>query len=112
MLLMLLLVGATISAPQGNAFLLKLPNQPGIQSVQVQWQNKKIPYVRVGDEWVAVVGVDLDVKPGKYPTGINIVRDTGTQTEMVDIQVAAVKFPTTQLKVADKYVELNPRDLA
>jgi murein DD-endopeptidase MepM/ murein hydrolase activator NlpD len=112
MLAMLLLAASTITAPQGKAFLLKMPNEPGIESVKVLWQNKKIPYVRVGDEWIAVVGVDLDVKAGKYPTTVEITRSTGTEKETVDVQVAAVKFPTTQLKVADRYVELNARDLA
>src|ERR1051325_7946169 len=109
MFAMILLAASAITASQGKAFLLRTPNEPGIQTVQVQWQNKKIPYVRMGHEWIAVVGVDLEVKAGKYPATVEITRVAGVEKQTVDVDVSGVKFPTTQLKVADKYVELNPR---
>ena len=107
-----LLLAAVVTVPQGKAFQLRVPHQDGIQSVQLQWQNKKVPYIRVGEEWVAVVGVDLDVKPGKYPTTVEITRAAGVTKDTVDVQVSSVRFPTTQLQVEERFVQLNPRDLA
>ena len=107
-----LLLAVVVTVPQGKAFQLKVPHDDGIQSVQLQWQNKKVPYVRVGEEWVAVVGVDMDVKAGKHTGSVEITRATGVTKETVEVSVSAVRFPTTQLKVADRFVELNPRDQA
>ena len=74
MSILILLLAGVITVPQGKAFQVKAPHVEGIQSVQLQWQNKKVPYVRVGQEWVAVVGVDLDVKAGSYPSIVEIAR--------------------------------------
>ena len=63
----LLLVAGTVTAGQGNVLRLTVPNEAGISSVSILWQNKTIPYTRVDTEWVAIIGVDLDVKAGSYP---------------------------------------------
>jgi len=104
----------TLTAGQGNALRLTVPHEPGITAVAIQWQKKDIPYVRSGADWVAIIGVDLDVKAGSYPSTIRVTK-TGASGPVVEkrsvtIAVKAVKYPTTQLKVADQYVDLSPEN--
>jgi murein DD-endopeptidase MepM/ murein hydrolase activator NlpD len=109
---LILLFANAISAQQGQALRLSLPNEPGIQSVEIQWQNHKIPYVQTGEQWVAVIGVDLDVKPGEYPSELKVTRNGSVDRRSVTVEVQKVEYPTTQLKVADAYVQLSPANQA
>src|SRR5688572_31221276 len=112
MSVLILLLAGVITVPQGKAFQVKTPHEDGIQSVQLQWQNKKVPYIRIGQDWVAVVGVDLDVKAGSYPTPVEITRAGVVRRETIEVRVSAVQFPTTRLTVEERFVQLNPRDQA
>src|SRR6188768_3846623 len=111
---MILLLAGTVTAGQGNALRLSVPNEAGISAVSLVWQNKTIPYARVDAEWVAVIGVDLDVKAGSYPTTIRVTKKGAsgdvTERRTLTIVVKAVKYPTTQLKVADEFVDLSPEN--
>jgi murein DD-endopeptidase MepM/ murein hydrolase activator NlpD len=97
-----------ITAQQGQALRLSLPNETGIQSVEIQWQGRKVPYVQIGEQWVAVIGIDLDVKPGEYSSELKVTRNGNVDRRSLTIDVEKVDFPTTQLKVADAYVQLSP----
>jgi len=104
----------TLTAGQGNALQLTVPHEPGITAVDILWQKKDIPYVRSGANWVAIIGVDLDVKAGTYPTTIRVTKSGANgpivEKRSVTIVVKYVKYPTTQLKVADEYVDLSPEN--
>src|SRR5262245_45519723 len=106
--LIILLAGAVV-AQQGQALRLAVPNDAGIQAVQSQWEGEKVPYAQRGNEWIAVIGVDLEIKPGEYPSEILITRDGKQERQTLTVQVQKVAFPTTELKVPDKYVQLNAR---
>ncbi len=113
MLISFLLAFAIITANQGSAVELTLPNEPGIKSVEVDWQKHKVPFVRVDNRWVTVVGVDLDVKPGEYKPPILVTMEDGRiDKREAAINVTSTPYPTTKLTVEEKYVQLNPRDLA
>jgi murein DD-endopeptidase MepM/ murein hydrolase activator NlpD len=106
----ILLLASLITANQGQAVRLVLPNEPGISAVEIQWQKKNVPYARVGAEWIAVIGVDLDVKAGSYPSVIRVTKNGIVENRNVTVTVKAVNYPTTQLKVDDQYVELSPEN--
>jgi murein DD-endopeptidase MepM/ murein hydrolase activator NlpD len=106
----ILLLVSLISANQGQAVRLTLPNEPGISAVDIQWQKKDVPYSRIGSDWVAIIGVDLDVKAGLYPAVIRVTKNGSVERRNVTITVKAVKYPTTELKVDDQYVELSPEN--
>ena len=57
---------AAIAAQQGQAVRLSIPDEPGIEKAEIRWQDKTIPYTRAGKEWVTVIGLDLELKPGSY----------------------------------------------
>jgi len=93
--------------------VVKIPNEPRVQSVAVVWRKEKVPAIRSGDGWTTILGVDLDTRPGAYKTNALLTRDDGrVDRREVTVNVAARKFPTSKLKVAEKFVELNKADLA
>jgi murein DD-endopeptidase MepM/ murein hydrolase activator NlpD len=67
----------------------------------------------VEDRWTTILGVDLDTKAGEHKADVLFTMDDGRvdKREAV-IKVVPKKYPTTQLKVDDKYVELSRTDLA
>ena len=107
MLNMFVLVAAAIVAQQGQAFRVTIPDEPGIQAVEIQWQGKRVVSVDTGAEWVAVVGVDLETKAGNYTGDLRITKNGAVERRPVAVTVRSVKFPTEQLKVADQYVQLS-----
>jgi murein DD-endopeptidase MepM/ murein hydrolase activator NlpD len=112
MIALFLLVTA-IAANQGSAVQLTFPNEPGVKSVVVLWEMKKVPAFRIEDKWTSILGVDLDTKAGEHKASVVLTMDDGSvdKREAV-IKVVRKKYPTTELKVDDKYVELNKADLA
>jgi len=109
----LFLLAVIFSANQGSAVKLAFAPEPGVKSVDVLWNNKKVPAFRVNDAWSTILGVDLDAKPGEHKTDVLFTMDDG-RVEKRDaiIKVIEKKYPTTQLKVEEKYVELSKADLA
>lgn len=108
----LLLALAALTTSQGSALQLTFPVEPGVTKVEIEWQMKKVPFVRVGDKWLTVIGVDLDTKPGEHNATVLFTRQDGRIDKRETIvNVEGADFPTTELKVPDKYVQLNPPDL-
>lgn len=101
---------AAIATQQGQAVRLSVPHEPGIQKAEIRWQEKTIPYVRLGNEWVTVVGVDLDMKPGTYTGDVRVTKNGIVDHRSVTLTVKAVKFPLEHLQVADEFVALSPEN--
>ena len=106
-------LAVVFSANQGSAVQLTFPHEPDVKAVQVIWQTKKIPAFRVDDAWTTILGIDLDAKAGDHKTAVLFMMGDGRvdKREAV-VKVVAKKYPTTELKVEEKYVELNKTDLA
>jgi murein DD-endopeptidase MepM/ murein hydrolase activator NlpD len=99
----------TLTAELGRAVQVMVAHEPGIQSVQMDWREKKIPFARIKDKWVTVVGVDLDTKPGVQRSVIDVrMNDGRVDRREVTIEVKDVRYPTTELKVAEGFVRLSP----
>lgn len=104
---LILLLASPVLARQGEALRLVLPNEPGIERVDVQWQDKKIPAALVGGDWVTVIGVDLEMKAGSHSAEFRVTKNGQVERRPLAITVRPVKFPTEQLRVADQYVQLS-----
>ena len=76
-MLSLFLVAVVFSANQGSVVQLIFPREAGVKSVQVVWEGKKIPMYRAGEDWITIVGVDLDTKPGDHKTDVLFVMEDG-----------------------------------
>src|SRR6188474_111113 len=109
-MLSILLIAATVfTTGQGKIVHLTLPDQPGVKSVELAWEGKSVPMARKNAQWETIVGVDLDVKPGEHAGNVIVTYDDArVERRPAMINIEAVSFPTTQLTVEDKYVELSP----
>ena len=109
----LLAAAVVTTANQGSAVQLKVPNEPGVKSVQVIWRDRKVPAFHVGDMWTTIVGVDLDAKPGEQRAEAVLTMDDGrVDRREIIVNVLARKFPTTQVNVDERFVELSKADLS
>ena len=103
----------SITALQGQAVELLIPDQPGLEAASVEWDQRTVPFVRDGDRWLTVIGVDLDSAPGQYAAPVTLhFSDRRSETLSEDIIVESKSFPTTELTVESRYVELRPEDQA
>jgi len=110
MLHWIVLLTGVIAAQQGQVVRLSMPHEAGLQGVEIQWQDKTIPYIRLDNEWIAVLGIDLEQKPGDYASTITVRKNGVVERRDVSVKVQSVEFPTTQLTVDDRYVQLSPAD--
>ncbi|MGI9259481.1 MAG: M23 family metallopeptidase [Gammaproteobacteria bacterium] len=102
---------ATLTVVQGHALQLSQSHEPGLATVTAEWDDREIPYVRIGDRWATVIGVDLDTDAGDYPLEITRRFDDGSEATQVDaVAVQGKEYPTTELTVAPGYVELSPEN--
>jgi murein DD-endopeptidase MepM/ murein hydrolase activator NlpD len=100
-------------AAQGQAVELGCPDEAGLRNVEARWEGHRVPFVRSGTAWVAVVGVDLDAKPGAHAAVLTFRYEDGhTRTASETVTVQRQQFPTTKLTVEDRYVELSAEDAA
>ena len=100
-------------AAQGQAVELAYSDEHGLASVEATWEGHRFPLVKHEALWVAVIGVDLDAKAGEHAADVTFRYDDGRSRKVREpVTVKAQKFPTTELKVEDKYVELSPEDAA
>jgi murein DD-endopeptidase MepM/ murein hydrolase activator NlpD len=100
-------------AAQGQALELAYPDETGLASVEAQWEGHRFPLVKHDSRWIAVLGVDLDAKAGGHAADVTFRYGDGRSRNVREpITVKAQKYPTTELKVEDRYVELSPDDAA
>lgn len=110
---MLSLMLAAWVAGQGQALQLSFPAEPGLTGVAVRWSGHPVPFTLRGDRWLATVGVDLDSRPGDHAVDVTFTYEDGrTRVVREPIEVRAEKYPTTELQVEERYVELSPEDQA
>jgi murein DD-endopeptidase MepM/ murein hydrolase activator NlpD len=107
---LIVLLLANLFATQGKAIRLSLADEPGIQKVEIQWQEQTIPYIRSGAQWTTVLGIDLDVKPGDHTAELRITRSGNVELRSVPISVKAGQYPVQRLTVADEFVALSPEN--
>jgi murein DD-endopeptidase MepM/ murein hydrolase activator NlpD len=110
---MLSLFLAGLVAGQGQALAIRYPDESGLAAVNVLWAGHSVPFVHRGDEWLATVGVDLDSRPGEHAVDVTFsYADGRTRVVREPITVRKEQYPTTELTVAERYVELSPEDQA
>jgi murein DD-endopeptidase MepM/ murein hydrolase activator NlpD len=100
-------------ATQGQAVELAYSDEAGLASVEATWEGHRFPLVKHDAHWVAVIGVDLEAKAGEHAADVTFHYGDGRSRNVREpVTVKAQKFPTTELKVEDRYVELSPEDAA
>jgi len=98
-------------AGQGQALQMSYPAEPGLTGVTVLWSGHLVPFTQRGDQWLAMVGVDLDSKPGDHAVDVTFAYADGrTRLVREPVVVRAEQYPTTELQVEERFVELSPED--
>jgi murein DD-endopeptidase MepM/ murein hydrolase activator NlpD len=106
-----LALALAVTVRQGQAVRLTLPNDPGIESVEVEWQGKTIPYSRSGAAWATFIGVDLETKPGKHTAEVRVRKNGVVEKQPLSLTVTSGNFPVERLTVAEEFVALSPENL-
>ena len=110
---LLSLMLTVFSVVQGDAVQLEYPQEAGLSGIEVQWRNRTVPLVRVGESWVTIIGADLDLRAGDYPANVTLQFSDGRREERPEVvRVTSKAFPITRLTVEPRFVELSPEDLA
>jgi murein DD-endopeptidase MepM/ murein hydrolase activator NlpD len=98
---------------QGQPLVLHYPAEPELSGVTVRWSGHDVPFVWAGEQWRAIVGVDLDSRPGEHAVNVTFrYADGRTRVVNEPITVRSEQYPTTELTVEERYVELSPEDQA
>jgi murein DD-endopeptidase MepM/ murein hydrolase activator NlpD len=107
-----ILTGA-LTALQGQAVLVRLPHDTDAVAAELEWQGQRIELTHKDDEWVALIGVDLDVEAGEYELPVRVSLSDGairTRTEVLSVGPGG--YPETHLEVAQQYVDLSEENQA
>lgn len=110
---MLSLVLAAWVAGQGQALQMSYPAEAGLTGVTVRWSGHAVPFTLRGERWLVTVGIDLDSRPGDHAVDVTFSYEDGrTRVVREPVEVRAEQYPTTELQVEERFVELSPEDQA
>jgi murein DD-endopeptidase MepM/ murein hydrolase activator NlpD len=100
------------SAQPGDVLLLQVTGAP--PDVRVEWDGRPLVLFPVGSGWAALVGIDLEVRPG--PVAWRVTRPSaaknGGALAAGVITVRARTFPTRHLTLPKGMVDLDAATLA
>jgi len=92
------------SMQPGEVVVLSITNARSSDSVRVRAFNQSVPAYRDGDAWTAMIGIDLDTKPGTYPVDV----ESGSGSDVIDgtyeLKVLPRVFRTRRLTVNEAFV--------
>jgi murein DD-endopeptidase MepM/ murein hydrolase activator NlpD len=98
---------------QGQPLELHYAAEPDLTGITVRWSGHDVPFTRVGEQWRTIVGVDLDSSPGEHAVNVTFrYADGRTRVVREPVTVRKEQYPTTELTVEERYVELSPEDQA
>jgi hypothetical protein len=93
--LSLALAAAWVSG-QGQPLVLHYAAEPELTSVSVRWSGHDVPFVWAGEQWLAIVGVDLDSRPGDHAVNVTFrYADGRTRVVSEPVTVRSEQYPTT-----------------
>jgi Peptidase family M23 len=96
----------------GDVLLFQVTGAP--PDVRVEWDGRPVAGFPSGSHWVALIGIDLDVRPGAV--GWRVTRPSATKNGGVlaagAVTVRPRTFPTQKLTLPQAMVDLDPPTLA
>jgi murein DD-endopeptidase MepM/ murein hydrolase activator NlpD len=101
-------VAPRVSAVPGGVVTFRIPGKSDEMPV-VKHAGRPVMVVRQGSEWLAIVGVSLDVQPGEQSID---VEQPGADPRKITFQVLPKQYRTQQLKVAPGMVNPSPENEA
>jgi murein DD-endopeptidase MepM/ murein hydrolase activator NlpD len=101
-------VAPRVSAVPGGVVTFKIPGEADAMPV-VKHAGRPIMVIRQGSEWLAIVGLSLDVEPGEQSID---VEQPGAEPRKLNFKVLPKQYRTQQLKVAPAMVNPSPENEA
>lgn len=102
----------TRSLQPGEVVLFRVTAPADATDVSVTAFQHTAPAYRLDDgAWRAIVGVDLDIKPGVHPVTVAVSRRSGKQSVSGELTVLPKQFRTRRLTVNPALVEPPPEAL-
>ena len=96
----------------GDVLRADLKVAKGVEAVNVFFESQRIafqPGASAG-EWLGLVGIDLEAKPGRYSLKGTVSFTDGQKVELEQVfQVLPKTFPVQRIQVEEKYVTLDPK---
>jgi len=92
------------SLQPGEVVLLSIPLFSSAESIRVRAFDREVRAFKNGDLWQAIVGVDLDVKPGTYPVSVEAGAGANVARATYDLNIAPRVFRTRRLSVNEAFV--------
>lgn len=83
---------------QSDSFVVLVENAPEQEKVLIEWNGREYNFLRQGDKFLAILGVDAKKEPGNYPINIFI----GEKIFTDNITILKRNFPITELVVTPK----------
>ena len=100
------------AAQPGEVLVVTVTTPREVAALSVHAFNASWPVYRIDDtNWRALLGIDLDQRPGTYPLTVEATALHGLSARR-DLTVAAHRFPRRVLQVAPDYVNPPPDVLA
>jgi murein DD-endopeptidase MepM/ murein hydrolase activator NlpD len=96
----------------GELVVFTIDVPPSTELVSVTAFGHAVPAFRAGaDSWRALVGIDLDVRPGPHTAVVTARTPAGALTADQTLIIVPKHFPTRTLKVNPDFVEPPPGEL-
>ncbi|MEO8260389.1 MAG: peptidoglycan DD-metalloendopeptidase family protein [Acidobacteriota bacterium] len=100
---------AARSLQPGEAVVLTIGTGTNADAVRVRAFGRDMPVLRVDPlHWRALIGIDLDVKPGRHPIAVEAVAASATSHVTHVMTVLPRRFPTRTLNVDEAFVNPPP----
>lgn len=94
----------------GSPVLLEITPPIRLKSLRGAWLGHDLVFEPEGaKKWMALAGVSLETKPGKYLLKVSAVSLAGKDIRFEqNLKIGAGKYPTVELKVSKQFTEPNP----
>lgn len=101
-------IAPRVSTVPGGVATFQIPGGPDERPV-VKHDGRPTMVVRQGTQWLAIVGISLDIEPGEH--GVD-VEQPGKDPRRLSFQVLPKQYRTQELKVAPAMVNPSPENEA
>jgi murein DD-endopeptidase MepM/ murein hydrolase activator NlpD len=92
----------------GGVVTFRIPGTPDERPV-VKHEGRPVMVIRQGEEWLAILGLSLDIKPGRQAVD---VEQPGADPRQIEFEVKPKQYRTQALKVAPAMVNPSPENEA
>jgi murein DD-endopeptidase MepM/ murein hydrolase activator NlpD len=105
-----LVVRVTPTAPrQGDIAFVLVTGVPNAREVEGSLDGKPLAFFPYGEDWAALIGIDLESRPGKAPWRVGVIDAAGTARNKTGaVTIRARTFPVQHLTLPDHMVDLDP----